>query len=175
MRADASWRKMLVVQPPVQDLLIEDYHEDFCGPWKVSADVKFEDGLRMGAMFDITSRYVMSRLSRFGVQWCMFPPDVSKWEELFEERERTGVSGRAGLSADLTEMEIREELERFGMREVRNSVTLVLATFHGCCPNLYDFKSVHDFTSRGCEEVEMKFGESTPVSRSWHWPNFLEG
>ena len=172
IRADASWRKMLVVQPPVRDILIEDFMEDLSGPWKTQAQLTFEDGLRMGTLFDITADYVRSKFSSFGVQWCMFPPNMQTWEERLEERAR-GVSARTRAGQAVTPRMISEEIEILRNREVKNLVTLSLATFQECCPHPDDFKPAHEFDSLGHEKFNIEFGESTRGLRTLQWPDFL--
>ena len=164
MRAEASWRKMLVVQPAVHDLVIENIHDGFMVPSKVTARVRFEHGLRMGALYDITAKWVRDRDTGFGVRWCMFPPNVRPWEKVLEEQEGSG-SIRASDLRDL-----RNELERFGKREVKNQVDLEVAAVQGSNRSPDDLRPVHDFVSLGYEEVEMEYRDIMRVDKTRVWP-----
>ncbi|KAJ7187339.1 hypothetical protein C8R46DRAFT_288082 [Mycena filopes] len=72
-RVDASWRRMLVTQPPVQTLLVRDgcraRGEDFRREATVQCDDASAPGLRMGALYDIAVSLIDRPASSFHVYW----------------------------------------------------------------------------------------------------------
>ncbi len=72
-RKEASWRRMLPVQPPCKILEVvklthwEDEHFENRG------EVRFEDGVRMGTLYDLVYQILTERDSFFWISWPMFP------------------------------------------------------------------------------------------------------
>ncbi|KAF4307396.1 putative f-box domain protein [Botryosphaeria dothidea] len=101
MRPEASWRRMLVTQPPIRDVqiiikcdhirnLINDDYLRFVGKRQLQeaapgADSLFSEllkypGATMGFLYDITQDFILSKhvVSNFFIQWRPFlPPDTS--------------------------------------------------------------------------------------------------
>lgn len=100
MRPDASWRRMLLTQPPIRDVQIvvkcdhvrnlinDDYlrfvghrqpHEAPPGADSLFSELSKESGVTMGFLYDVTQDFTLSKhvVSNFFVQWRPFlPPDT---------------------------------------------------------------------------------------------------
>jgi hypothetical protein len=73
-RKEASWRRMLVSQPPVLDLHIKLRAEAVGGPSQKKGELRLEDGIRMGLFYDIVQDFIEHQpASYFIIQWY-FPP-----------------------------------------------------------------------------------------------------
>jgi hypothetical protein len=69
-RKEASWRRMLVAQPPVQDLIVKVRTEAMGGPTQRKGELKFEDGLRMGLFYDLVQDFVEHQpATYFVIRW----------------------------------------------------------------------------------------------------------
>jgi hypothetical protein len=69
-RKEASWRRMLVAQPPVQDLIVKVRTEAMGGPTQRKGELKFEDGLRMGLFYDLVQDFVERQpATYFVIRW----------------------------------------------------------------------------------------------------------
>jgi hypothetical protein len=67
---DASWRKMLVIQPPPKKLSVVEFSECDGGDDVCDAELSFEDsqGLTMDAIYDITIAFLRNeKVSNFGL------------------------------------------------------------------------------------------------------------
>jgi hypothetical protein len=73
-RADASWRDMLVVQPPARTLVVERRVEDRGADYGTRWVYKLgERGLRMGLFYDFVEEWCSRTEDRVGgVRWEMF-------------------------------------------------------------------------------------------------------
>ena len=68
-RATASWRQMLPVQPPIRTLeLIKVTHAQI-GDGQCSGEKVFEDGVRMGTLWDLVEDGVKKPITKFGIKW----------------------------------------------------------------------------------------------------------
>jgi hypothetical protein len=73
-RREASWRHMLVAQPPVHDLIVKMRTEATSGPRQSKGELKPEDGLRMGLFYDIVQDFVEHQpVTYFVIQWYLPP------------------------------------------------------------------------------------------------------
>ncbi len=73
-RKEASWRRMLVAQPPVQDLIVKMRTEAMEGPSQSRGELKFEDGIRMGLFYDLVQDFVEHQpVTYFVIQWYLPP------------------------------------------------------------------------------------------------------
>ncbi|KAF7874892.1 hypothetical protein EAF04_002066 [Stromatinia cepivora] len=73
-RADASWREMLVFQPPVYEFAIERIKHDRGGLMHQTVILPCPDGLRMGMVWDIAQEWCLRRK-----HWLqMTGPEVEK-------------------------------------------------------------------------------------------------
>ncbi|KAF1950410.1 hypothetical protein CC80DRAFT_357591, partial [Byssothecium circinans] len=65
LRAEASWRRMLIVQPPPQTLRVVRFgnhqREDSAEEARVSFEEKGAGGVAMGVVYDITESFLRSR------------------------------------------------------------------------------------------------------------------
>jgi hypothetical protein len=68
-RKEASWRKMLLCQPPVHVLLIEKNRYSMGGDWHQEGSINFEDGVRMGFVYDRAYEVVRRPISAFSMNW----------------------------------------------------------------------------------------------------------
>ncbi|KAJ7187308.1 hypothetical protein C8R46DRAFT_1059433 [Mycena filopes] len=68
-RADASWRRMLVMQPPAETLLVTELCNAQLGDFRRAAQVQCADGLRMGELYDIAVPLIDRAVSSFHVRW----------------------------------------------------------------------------------------------------------
>lgn len=69
---DASWRKMLVLQPPPKKLSIVEFCHGQCGDSARDANISFEgkdsQGVTMDAVYDVTEAYICGeKVSDFGL------------------------------------------------------------------------------------------------------------
>jgi hypothetical protein len=72
-RKEASWRRMLPVQPPAKILEVVklSYHED--QQYGNKGEVRFEHGVRMGTLYDLGYQTLRQPISSFWISWQMFP------------------------------------------------------------------------------------------------------
>lgn len=72
-RKEASWRRMLPVQPPAKTLEVVtlSYHED--QQFESKGEMQFEDGVRIGTLYDLGYQTVWQPISSFWISWDMFP------------------------------------------------------------------------------------------------------
>ncbi|KAJ7032605.1 hypothetical protein C8F04DRAFT_1100134 [Mycena alexandri] len=75
-RANASWRRMLVVQPPAPTLIVTNSYHTPGGTFERRARIDFDDGLRMGVLYDL----LLPRVHRLGTWFCMRWPGLGDVE-----------------------------------------------------------------------------------------------
>jgi hypothetical protein len=110
-RPEASWRRMLVTQPPVKLLKIVTA-SNVRKRWGRKREMKEfgnKGGLRMGFVYDFVIEEIHSSYARFGLQWNMF--DVEEDKEAVED---------GGMDDYLYRGELIER------NEERESVTLIV-------------------------------------------------
>ncbi|KAL2072039.1 hypothetical protein VTL71DRAFT_11382 [Oculimacula yallundae] len=145
-RKEASWRKMLVVQPPARTLEIVQCKSYPRGTWKKVGNVTFADGVRMGVLFDYAQNTVSSMNWWFCVQWHIL-------NRVDEEHKNNGAS-------------IEENLDReIGLGD--SKVTLRTNYSFQCVKSCRkEYGPGHRFRSEGYKELKVIFGEETSCGRS---------
>jgi len=73
LRKDASWRRMLPAQPPARSMEIVKFMYHGVGQVEQRGELRFEDGVRMGTLYDLAFQTVFEPLSSFWISWHMFP------------------------------------------------------------------------------------------------------
>jgi hypothetical protein len=73
MREGASWRKMLPIQPPVRTVKVVKHTHRRGGNSVQKGQVRFEDGVRMGALYDYAWKTVLRPISSFCMKWQIDP------------------------------------------------------------------------------------------------------
>ncbi|KAJ7717799.1 hypothetical protein B0H16DRAFT_1610305 [Mycena metata] len=72
-RPDASWRRMLVVQPPAPALIVNEIHNADGGESRSQTTVNYDHpsfpGLRMGALYDLAVPLIKHPISSFYISW----------------------------------------------------------------------------------------------------------
>jgi hypothetical protein len=69
MRKGASWRKMLPIQPPVRNFEVVKHSHYQRGNRMQKGQVRFEDGVRMGILYDYAYETVRHPISSFSMKW----------------------------------------------------------------------------------------------------------
>ncbi|TVY59440.1 hypothetical protein LSUE1_G007756, partial [Lachnellula suecica] len=64
-RQEASWRRMLPVQPPAQTLQVFRHSSSMGGSSEQEGYLEFDDGVRMGALYDLAYAAVAEPISSF--------------------------------------------------------------------------------------------------------------
>ncbi|CZR52842.1 uncharacterized protein PAC_02719 [Phialocephala subalpina] len=70
---EASWRRMLPVQPPATTFQVDAVTSSRGGGSRRLGELQFEDGVRMGTLYDYAQKTVSRPISSFWVEWNMFP------------------------------------------------------------------------------------------------------
>jgi hypothetical protein len=73
MRKGASWRKMLPIQPPVRNFKVVKYGHYQMGSKVQKGQVRFEDEVRMGVLYDYAYETVRRPISSFSMKWQIDP------------------------------------------------------------------------------------------------------
>ena len=151
-RKGASWRRMLVVQPPIVTLRVE---EIVCGPGGYSERqgcLVVEDGLRMGVLYDLVQKRVGVPISGFWVRWRMFLTNrEDRSEPKSMEDEGDGDSEERSEEAGDVQRECVQD-------EWRQGVTLVLQNTVQCCIGMPNTVGP-EFESEDYEDTKVEFGE----------------
>ncbi|KAE8444470.1 hypothetical protein EG329_000561 [Mollisiaceae sp. DMI_Dod_QoI] len=74
-RKEASWRRMLPVQPPATTFEVDAISNYQMGSRRQKGEVRFEEGVRMGALYDYAQKTVAKPISSFWVEWHMVPEE----------------------------------------------------------------------------------------------------
>lgn len=69
LRAEASWRRMLPVQPAVKRLVVELTYESMGGVRERTGFVDFDGGVRMGTLYDMVQEEIETPHTTIGVKW----------------------------------------------------------------------------------------------------------
>ena len=64
-RREASWRRMLPMQPPPKTLRVVKHSYSQGGESKAGGGIKFQDGVRMGTLYDLAQEAVAIPISSF--------------------------------------------------------------------------------------------------------------
>lgn len=139
-REDASWRRMLVVQPPARTL----HMKRRCSGQNPDVDyeclLQYEKGLNMGLLYDIIQGYFL--VPQFGLHWHMVP--------LEEERESDDDGDEVELGERVTS---NSEVVPF---QPHDQVTVMIHTFVECIPDMSRFIS-RSFKSQGFEQLDIPY------------------
>jgi hypothetical protein len=163
MRAEASWRKMLIVQPAVCDLRVVSQVGDWLGPESLAA-LHFEQGLRMGVLWDITmDELSRRRSSEFNVSWYRRPVHE---ESVGKRRSIDGVcmgciapQPQVGhFCAKIPAIERRDEAFDAGGRMRDHMINLVVS--HKTIRRK-PVKETHLLKSLGYEKVDLQFEDES--------------
>ena len=78
-RKEASWRQMLVVQPPITSMDIFKSWSSMTGMGKVRGRITVPEGLRMGTLYDLVEEEVHAgttfQSTDFDLEWHLSPQD----------------------------------------------------------------------------------------------------
>jgi len=75
LRKEASWRSMMIVQPPVTQLeIVYTSHEEICDCF-CRGTFECEDGLRMGMFYDLVQTHAGLPVSLIDLNWQLEEPD----------------------------------------------------------------------------------------------------
>ncbi|KAJ7757976.1 hypothetical protein B0H16DRAFT_1536333 [Mycena metata] len=91
-RASASWRQMLVMQPPARTLIVEDTFRTPWGTFKRRGKIEFEDGLCMGVLYDFVLPQVDHQGIRFRMRWSGLGDVGTAGELTLTTMDRAGTS-----------------------------------------------------------------------------------
>jgi hypothetical protein len=136
-REDASWRRMLVVQPPVRTLQMIRRWSGRNPDTYYECRLQCEEGLSMGLLYDIIQGHFL--VPQFGLHWHMVP--VEKERESDDEDE-----------AEFGERDISDsEIVPF---QPRDQVTVMTHIFVGCIPDMSRCLN-RSFKSQGFKQVNI--------------------
>jgi hypothetical protein len=140
MRKGASWRKMLPIQPPAKNFEVVKHSHYQMGNKVQKGQVRFEDGVRMGVLYDYAYETVRRPISSFSMKWQIDPA--------LDEKSRDGEPEYLGNLDD------GDEGERKG------SVDEVVMTTHytfQCCVGMDDDVK-EEMRSEGYEDAGLVWG-----------------
>ncbi len=140
-RKEASWRRMLPVQPPATIFEVVKIEHYQTGSFKEVGEVTFRDGVRMGTLYDLAQKTVAKPISSFEMKWQMFPPLDGEPEDSGEDTPLHEVSKRA-----------RGE----GPPKVTMRTNYTFQCSMGMRPDVGP-----EFVSKGYEELDIAFGNET--------------
>jgi hypothetical protein len=83
---------MLVVQPPVKELVVVSYSAGMGGTFKSEGRVSAEEGVRMGMLYDLAYLKVRRPITSFGVVWEMGNGDREEREDRREREVKMVIS-----------------------------------------------------------------------------------
>ncbi|KAI9841697.1 MAG: hypothetical protein M1837_000429 [Sclerophora amabilis] len=153
-RSDASWRRMLVVQPPVATLKVIRTLHHMRGSDERKAEIRRSDGLRMGTLYDLVEGgNGMYSTSSFSLLWHMFPAadyKRAKGEVAADDDEEDGEDEDA-------EEEEEDVGDDYAECELENCITIFMNYHASCIPSAWTLGRT--LTSHGYEEVELDWEE----------------
>lgn len=93
-RREASWRRMLVTQPPIRSLGIVKSASTQGGTFENTGKIILESGIKMGLMFDLVEMHMIScsPVSSFALQWHIILDKDQKEDVLEEEKMENHVT-----------------------------------------------------------------------------------
>ena len=139
-RKEASWRRMLVAQPPRTSMRVFETIVGQAGESNRVGRLEIEKGLRMGTLYDLAQAAVAVPLTAFAVLWGV---DLS---EQAPGDYGTETVGRERGGRDPKDMQRSEVI-----------ITLDLHNVQQCCVDEIELRS--EFRSEGYEDVKVNFGE----------------
>ncbi|KAK0100832.1 hypothetical protein ONS95_007279 [Cadophora gregata] len=143
VRKDASWRRMLPVQPPATIFEVRQASHYQMGSYLKVGHITVEDGVRMGTVYDWAQKTVTTPISDFQMKWHMaHPNDDAKLS--------------FGMSAD--EMDTAEEFDRRAQGGGSPKVTMYTSYTMQCCVDM-DPDVGSEFVSGGYEDLKLSWEE----------------
>ncbi|KAH9220747.1 hypothetical protein DL95DRAFT_382668 [Leptodontidium sp. 2 PMI_412] len=142
-RKEASWRRMLPVQPPATNLEIRQAEHYQLGSYLTVGQVEFAEGVRMGTIYDWAQKTVARPISKFQMKWHMAPPTLDPELDY-------------SMAAD--EMESLEEIEKRARGQGPPKVTMHTSYTMQCSVGLGGDVGPK-FVSQGFEELDISWGE----------------
>jgi hypothetical protein len=136
LRKEATWRRMLPAQPPIRQLNIALRTHAMGGDSESSGKAVFEDGVRMGNMYDLALDQARVRITNVGFNWTT--------------EESTGLLGSLAESVGLG-------CDQFA---------LAMVVHHTIQCSRGGREPLAAFRSEGYEEVKIEWGTEKYVPRS---------
>ena len=133
-RATASWRRMLPFQPPILTLEVTQITHGQRGDSERSGEKYFENGLRMGPLWDLVASEIARPISTFGIKWIGEKAPGAAIGLLGWRSENDDGSGKAVITLGWT--------------------------VQCCCDIKGDLGK--EFMSDGFEKLKITFGEEKP-------------
>ena len=143
VRKEASWRRMLPVQPPATIFEVRQASHYQLGSDLEVGQITFEDGVRMGTLYDWAQKTVATPISAFQMKWNMAPPS----EDL-----------EPSFSMPADDPETPEDIEKRKMGEGPPKVTMRTSYTMQCCIGM-DPDVGREFVSEGFEDLKLSWGE----------------
>jgi hypothetical protein len=128
-RKDASWRKMLPVQPAVKQLDVVSRRHAMGGDRECCGESHFKDGVRMGTLYDMAQDHVKRPITRVGVKWV--------------------IEENSGFLSVLS--------NSLGLGKEKCRVVMTINHTVQCCDDVPD-QLGPEFKSLGYEEVKVEMG-----------------
>lgn len=165
LNKEASWRRMLPVQPPPQQVEVVKLTCPDDQQFESRGVLRFENGVRMGTLCDLGYHTVMELGSPFWISWPMFPDMDCQdfgwvcWDEDEDECEEDGF----GYDARSEGMEITFTMSCTNEEHLERKRLLRLLE--------------RDFRNGGYEEVDLGLGAAkllqwNPLDEVWNYdPN----
>ena len=139
-RKEASWRRMLVAQPPRTALAIMDTSDGMGGVAKRTGRLEVEEGLKMGLLYDLVQASVGIPTTMFAVLWGVDRPE--------QEQANYGIK-TVRLGSD--------EKYPKDLMESKAGITLDLRNIQQCCVD--ESRLGPEFRSEGYEDVKIDYSE----------------
>lgn len=153
-RREASWRRMLVVQPPTTLLEVRGHIHAMGGDRERTGKVILNDGVTMGLLYDIVESFFMGGRSSnsFWLEWHMFP-EPSRNSDGSEDNN----SNRANSNnINLTVQPAKSDSGNDGFHS-RSWITLFLLHIVSCERDPYN--SLSRLKSDAAEVVDIDYTE----------------
>ncbi|KAG4428361.1 hypothetical protein IFR05_016155 [Cadophora sp. M221] len=146
-RKEASWRRMLPVQPPATILEVRQAEHYQTGSYLTVGQVEFEEGVRMGTTYDWAQKTVARPISKFQMKWHMAPPTDD---------------AELDFSMPPDEKETPEEIEKRARGQGQPKVTMYTSYTMQCSMGVGGDIGPQ-FVSKGSEELDISWGEETSL------------
>ncbi|KAH7407339.1 hypothetical protein BKA64DRAFT_412782 [Cadophora sp. MPI-SDFR-AT-0126] len=148
-RKDASWRRMLPVQPPATIFEVRQAEHYQTGSYQKVGQIDLKDGVRMGTLYDWAQKTVATPISGFQMKWHMAPPSED---------------AKLSFAMPADDIETHEELERRKRGEGLPKVTMRTSYTMQCCIGMGPDVGP-EFVSEGYEDLNLSWGEEK--SHEW--------
>lgn len=124
-RADATWRKMLVRQPPPKKLIVHEreLRKEASETWFKSIDFDDDKTCTMGLVYDIIERFLFDgpEIRCFRTNWNVIKREPHETEEAARATARSRPAGHANLR------EVEEEMRNLPTHRADNCVEIYLS------------------------------------------------